>query len=99
MRFFSNVSYEKLSVINHATKTILSFNFLRCLVKNPEHRPVVMELADHPFIQEIPEDTGMVSLSSNSLKIVNQLLNLSTLKKKTVAKSTEDFDCQSLGVC
>jgi serine/threonine protein kinase len=34
--------------------------FYRCLIKNPEHRPVIMELAEHPFIQELPEDTGMV---------------------------------------
>jgi serine/threonine protein kinase len=34
--------------------------FYRCLVKNPDHRPVIMELAEHPFIQELPEDVGMV---------------------------------------
>jgi hypothetical protein len=29
----------------------------RCLVKNPDHRPVMMEIGEHPFIQELPEDT------------------------------------------
>lgn len=34
--------------------------FLRCLVKNPDHRPFAMELMEHPFLQEVPEDDGMV---------------------------------------
>ena len=38
----------------------LFFNLLRCLIKNPDHRPVMMELGEHPFIQEIPEDSSMV---------------------------------------
>ncbi|KAI9561650.1 hypothetical protein GHT06_012610 [Daphnia sinensis] len=38
-----------------------------CLIKNPDHRPVIMELMDHPFIQEIPEDTGMLQ---NQLKVL-----------------------------
>ena len=47
-----------------ATFTPLCNNLIivvsRCLIKNPDHRPVAMELFEHPFIQEIPEDTGMV---------------------------------------
>lgn len=31
------------------------FNF-RCLEKNPEHRPFMMELEEHPFIQSVPEN-------------------------------------------
>ena len=37
-----------------------AYFFYRCLVKNPDHRPVIMELIEHPFIQELPEDVGMV---------------------------------------
>ena len=33
----------------------------RCLVKNPDHRPVMMEIGEHPFIQELPEDTITVA--------------------------------------
>lgn len=28
----------------------------RCLEKNPEHRPFIMELEEHPFIQSVPEN-------------------------------------------
>ncbi|XP_069979488.1 neither inactivation nor afterpotential protein C [Penaeus vannamei] len=27
-----------------------------CLVKNPDHRPVMLEVLEHPFIQGVPED-------------------------------------------
>lgn len=27
-----------------------------CLVKNPEHRPFIMELSEHPFMELVPEN-------------------------------------------
>ncbi|XP_072936973.1 neither inactivation nor afterpotential protein C-like [Epargyreus clarus] len=32
-----------------------------CLEKNPEHRPFMMELAEHPFIQSVPENDFHIS--------------------------------------
>ena len=32
------------------------FILYRCLEKNPEHRPFMMELEEHPFIQSVPEN-------------------------------------------
>ncbi|XP_050690144.1 neither inactivation nor afterpotential protein C-like isoform X2 [Eriocheir sinensis] len=31
-----------------------------CLVKTPDHRPIMMELMEHPFIASVPEDPGEV---------------------------------------
>lgn len=36
-------------------QSVTYFNF-RCLEKNPEHRPFMMELEEHPFIQSVPEN-------------------------------------------
>lgn len=33
----------------------------RCLEKNPEHRPYIMELLEHPFITAVPENDYHVS--------------------------------------
>ncbi|XP_060801531.1 neither inactivation nor afterpotential protein C [Amyelois transitella] len=43
------------------TKPAMSSNEINdfiseCLEKNPEHRPYVMELEEHPFIQSVPEN-------------------------------------------
>lgn len=37
--------------------------FFRCLEKNPEHRPYIMELEEHPFIQSVPENDFHVGIS------------------------------------
>lgn len=34
---------------------------VRCLVKNPEHRPYMVELLEHPFLTQIPENSYHVS--------------------------------------
>lgn len=39
-----------------------SSNNFRCLEKNPEHRPFMMELEEHPFIQSVPENDYHVSI-------------------------------------
>jgi hypothetical protein len=31
------------------------------LVKDPQNRPVVMELIEHPFLTQVPENTSFVS--------------------------------------
>lgn len=37
-------------------------DYFRCLEKNPEHRPYMAELEEHPFIQSVPENDYHVSL-------------------------------------
>lgn len=36
-------------------------NFFRCLVKNPEYRPFVEEILEHPLLTEVPEKNYHVS--------------------------------------
>ncbi|XP_050306702.1 neither inactivation nor afterpotential protein C [Anthonomus grandis grandis] len=38
-----------------------------CLVKYYEHRPYIMEVVDHPFLQEIPENNYHLTLEIKSL--------------------------------
>ncbi|XP_059471751.1 neither inactivation nor afterpotential protein C isoform X2 [Neocloeon triangulifer] len=38
-----------------------------CLVKNPENRPVVIELVEHPFLTELPDNTSHLSSEIKSL--------------------------------
>ncbi|XP_017777903.1 PREDICTED: neither inactivation nor afterpotential protein C [Nicrophorus vespilloides] len=38
-----------------------------CLVKNPEHRPFIMELLEHPFLGEVPENNYHLSQEIKSL--------------------------------
>jgi len=54
-----------------------------CLVKNPEHRPVIAEVIEHPFIEMTPEDDSALRkklldevkrLNSANFKRDNQLL-------------------------
>lgn len=34
----------------------MRFFILRCLEKNPEHRPFLAELIEHPFFTELPQN-------------------------------------------
>ncbi|XP_076271174.1 STKc_myosinIII_N_like and MYSc_Myo21 domain-containing protein ninaC isoform X1 [Rhynchophorus ferrugineus] len=38
-----------------------------CLVKNFEHRPYIMEIIEHPFLQEVPENNYHLSLEIKKL--------------------------------
>lgn len=44
-------------------KKIKRFNetFFRCLEKNPDHRPFLAELMEHPFFTELPLNSHHVS--------------------------------------
>ncbi|XP_030041129.2 neither inactivation nor afterpotential protein C [Manduca sexta] len=50
-----------------------------CLEKNPEHRPFVMELEEHPFIQSVPEND--YHLSTELKKLVNDVKDIKAPSK------------------
>ncbi|XP_065571075.1 neither inactivation nor afterpotential protein C-like isoform X2 [Artemia franciscana] len=53
-----------------------------CLVKNPEHRPVMMEVFEHPFIQQVPENEAQLK---SELKILLEDAN----QNGTVSRTQE----------
>ncbi|XP_022116474.2 neither inactivation nor afterpotential protein C isoform X2 [Pieris rapae] len=51
-----------------------------CLEKNPEHRPFIMELEEHPFIQSVPEND--FHLSTEIKMLANDLQEKETPPRK-----------------
>lgn len=33
--------------------------YVRCLEKNPDHRPYMEELLEHPFITQVPDNVSL----------------------------------------
>lgn len=47
-------------------------DFFRCLEKNPEHRPFIMELEEHPFIQSVPENDYHVRTKQLFINVISR---------------------------
>ncbi|KAJ9591056.1 hypothetical protein L9F63_027738, partial [Diploptera punctata] len=52
-----------------------------CLEKNPEHRPFIMELIEHPFLTSLPEND--FHLSQELKLLINDFANKGQLCRKT----------------
>lgn len=51
----------KILLYYKKTKSCKNYNvYFRCLEKNPENRPYMMEIIEHPFLSELPENDYIV---------------------------------------
>ena len=57
------------SFLLNRTRKRANYVFLRCLEKNPEHRPFMEELIEHPFLTQLPENDQHVSARIFAYKI------------------------------
>ncbi|XP_052892100.1 neither inactivation nor afterpotential protein C [Anopheles moucheti] len=54
-----------------------------CLEKNPDHRPFIMEIIEHPFLTQVPEND--YHLSQEMKMLAESVLNVQLPKKEEVA--------------
>ncbi|GJQ69847.1 putative myosin [Trypoxylus dichotomus] len=78
-----------------------------CLVKNPEYRPYMMEVLEHPFLTGVPENNYHLTQELKTLRITilegskkslerHETFVRSALLKKSIDKQAEKMDVEDL---